>query len=541
MLKANPSSIQRLISLWSVATGILVIYFLMGCSSALSSMHSGLVAVDDARTAQVEVQQLQIVIEEGRTSVAALLANGDLSMLPQQPDYDELLKDLLPRLPPSEASELSTEVKQEAARMATLLARAQNGNLQQARDDFATQVDSTTALDDHLLRLSSGFDQAVVEQNRSQASFQPLVVLFLLGGLGLGALICWRVSAELNARLQPLNDCSALALRMGEGDFSAPLPVVRYQDEVGAVTNVLGGCFRRLRDLSQRGQSLALEIATLSNRVLETSRHQSATAALESQIAQEAADELDELTRSAGEMLTLSQEVIQRARVTEASTRSGLQAVQDTVRSVGTTLEQLQAVGDIAVALSENTRIIGDVVTMINDISDRSNIVAINASILAAATGMEGKSFAVVAREMKTLADQSKDASAGVRGILKNIERGIQTCAHLTEEAVNQGKSTGAATDDSDVTIRRLAENIKNSLQTFQEAVQATQGQHESCGKVAQSLARLQSSCSDSTRGARELEAAAQEMHEVAARLVTLMSIYKQAAKRPDGDCAGSG
>lgn len=540
MLKAaNPSSIQRLISLWSVATGILVIYFLMGCSSALSSMRAALNAVSEARKAQVELQQVEIVVQEQRTHVGALLAMGDLSMPPQEPDYDELLEDLLPRLAPGEASELNTEIKQEASRMSELLARAQNGNLQQARSDFSSQVDSTTKLDEHLLSLTSGFDGVVAEQEQNLKSFQILVMLFLLGGLGLGALICWRVSAELNARLQPLNDCSALALRMGEGDFSVALPAIRYRDEVGAVTDVLGGCFRRLRDLSHRGQSLALEIATLSDRVLDTSRHQSAAAALEAQIAQEAADGVDDLTRSAGEMLSLSQEVIQRARVTEASTRSGLQAVQDTVRSVGTTLEQLQAVGDIAVALSENTRIIGDVVTMINDISDRSNIVAINASILAAATGTEGKSFAVVAREMKTLADQSKDASAGVRGILKNIERGIQTCAHLTEEAVNQGKSTGAATDDSDITIRRLAENIKNSLLTFQETVKATQGQHESCGKVAQSLARLQSSCSDSTRGARELEAAAQEMHEVAARLVTLMSIYKQAPARTDCDKSG--
>ena len=529
------ASIQRLIGLWSVASVFLVVYFMVIPTLALIHIQDLMKGIARDRQNQLLVQDLQVAVQTDRARIATMLASGYFDAQTQRPDYQALLAPLLPVVTPEDASSLDQEVRAETERLQKLITMARNGRHQEAVDVLAAGADTST-LDGHLNGLAQNFESSIGAQNKSLKGFQPLLFVLMVVGLGLGLAIGWRVRTELNARLVPLVDCSSVAQRMGEGDFSVSVPPVRYRDEVGSVTEALGGCYRRLRDLSRRGQLLALEIATLSSRVLETSRHQSAAANVESQIAQEAADGLDELARGAGEMVKLSQEVIQRARVTEASTRSGLQAVQDTVRSVGTTLEQLQAVGDIAVALSENTRIIGDVVSMINDISDRSNIVAINASILAAASGMEAKSFAVVAREMKTLADQSKDASAGVRGILKNIERGIQTCAHLTEEAVNQGKSTGASTDDSDITIRRLAENIKTSLLSFQDTVNATQGQQEACGRVAQSLARLQNSCGDSVRGARDLETLADDLHRSANQLVSMMSIYKQSPEKADLD-----
>lgn len=62
----------------------------------------------------------------------------------------------------------------------------------------------------------------------------------------------------------------------------------------------------------------------------------------------------------------------------------------------------------------------------------------------------------------------------------------------------------------------------------------ATQAQQEGCSRVAQSLARLQSSCADSVRGAKELELAADEMHKTASKMVSLMSLYKQAPDRKE-------
>lgn len=503
------------------------------CYLGARYIQEGRRAIGEARANQLLVQRLNLAVEADREQTSTMLATGEVERTPENYDYEAFLKELTPLITPEDAGDLKKEVKAETDRLNEIKGMAQSGQLAAARARLAESVDGST-LDGHLDGLYRSFESTIAAREKELSALEWQLAVVMVFGMLLGLAIGRVVSVELNKRLVPLSECSLLAARMGEGDFSQHVPPVRYRDEIGSVTEAFGGCYRRLRDLSHKGQLLALELSVLANRVLENSRQQTAAVTSESMIAQEAADGLDEIGRGAGQMISLSEEVIQRARVTEASTRSGLQAVQDTVRSVGTTLEQLQAVGGIAVALSENTRIIGEVVSMINDISDRSNIVAINASILAAASGMEAKSFAVVAREMKSLADQSKDASAGVRGILKNIERGIQTCAHLTEEAVNQGKSTGAATDDSDITIRRLAENIKNSLQSFQETVNLTQGQQETCGRVAQSLARLQSSCSDSMRGARELESSAEELQKVAARMVTLMSVYKQAPDREE-------
>ncbi|MCJ2023066.1 methyl-accepting chemotaxis protein, partial [Methylobacterium sp. J-067] len=105
------------------------------------------------------------------------------------------------------------------------------------------------------------------------------------------------------------------------------------------------------------------------------------------------------------------------------------------------------------VGVSEKTQAIGEIIESVNDISERTHLLALNAAIEAAAAGESGRSFAVVASEMKLLADQAKAATGQVRAILGEIQRGINTSVMLTEEAV---KRSAVGKTRSDTTQRTI-------------------------------------------------------------------------------------
>src|SRR5690606_10064722 len=100
-----------------------------------------------------------------------------------------------------------------------------------------------------------------------------------------------------------------------------------------------------------------------------------------------------------------------------------------------------------------------------------------NAAIEAAAAGEAGRSFGVVAAEMKMLADQAKTATGQVRSILGEIQRGINSSVMLTEESVKRVAAGKRQTDLAQQTIEEMAESIQISVQTFQQIVASTNQQ----------------------------------------------------------------
>ena len=91
-------------------------------------------------------------------------------------------------------------------------------------------------------------------------------------------------------------------------------------------------------------------------------------------------------------------------------------------------------IAETILALSEQTQQIGDIIATVNDIADQSNLLALNAAIEAARAGEAGKGFAVVAGEVRSLAEQSRQATAQVKEILGDIQKATNTAVMVTEE-----------------------------------------------------------------------------------------------------------
>ena len=161
------------------------------------------------------------------------------------------------------------------------------------------------------------------------------------------------------------------------------------------------------------------------------------------------------------------------------------------------------------VALSEKTQAVGEIISTVNDISERTHLLALNAAIEAAAAGENGRSFAVVASEMKILADQAKDATLQVRSILGDIQRGINSSVMLTEEAVKRVAAGKERTDTTQQTITEISSRVQESVQTFQQIVASTNQQQLGIEQVMGALQNIRQASQQTAAGTRQLDTAA--------------------------------
>src|SRR6185295_7374292 len=165
---------------------------------------------------------------------------------------------------------------------------------------------------------------------------------------------------------------------------------------------------------------------------------------------------MQEVSQSGQQIAERAKQVTITAEAVSIANTSGLDAVQKANHTVEAIHEQAEAVAQNIVALSEKTQMVGDILSTVNDIAEQSHLLALNAAIEAAAAGEHGRSFSVVAGEIKNLAHQAKEATGQVRSILGDIQKGINTSVMLTEEVVKRVGSGKTQSDISERTIRHM-------------------------------------------------------------------------------------
>lgn len=178
-------------------------------------------------------------------------------------------------------------------------------------------------------------------------------------------------------------------------------------------------------------------------------------------------------------------------------------------------------------ALSERTEAISEIIATVNDLSERSHLLALNAAIEAAAAGEHGRSFAVVAAEMKILADQSRDATQNVRAILGDIQRGINTSVMLTEEAVKRVSAGRERTDIAYRTIERMTGGIEEGVHAFQQIVASTNQQQIGIEQVMTALQSIRQASQQTSAGTRNLEVSASNLGKLSKQLLTISARYR--------------
>jgi methyl-accepting chemotaxis protein len=163
----------------------------------------------------------------------------------------------------------------------------------------------------------------------------------------------------------------------------------------------------------------------------------------------------------------------------------------------------------------------------VNDLAEQSNLLAVNAAIEAAKAGEQGKGFAVVAQEVKSLAAQSKQATAQVRSILDDIQKATSAAVVAHErgsKAVEAGVKLSGAVRES---IRALADSIEEAAQAATQIAVSAQQQLVGMDQVALAMQSTEQASAQNVACTKQTESAAQHLHELGLKLKHLVKQYQ--------------
>jgi len=204
----------------------------------------------------------------------------------------------------------------------------------------------------------------------------------------------------------------------------------------------------------------------------------------------------------------------------------GQRSVQEILDGMTHIQRQMDMIGINVIKLSEQSQAIGDIIATVTEISDQSNFLAVNASIEAAKAGEFGKGFAVVAHEIHNLAQQSKQATANIRTILTDIQRGVTSTVVSTERGTKTVADAVRLTSNARDAIEVLTRTSADSSQEAIEIATSIQDQVAGMDQISLAIEKIRAAAQKNLETTRKAEKTAEDLHELGVRLKKITEQY---------------
>jgi methyl-accepting chemotaxis protein len=188
---------------------------------------------------------------------------------------------------------------------------------------------------------------------------------------------------------------------------------------------------------------------------------------------------------------------------------------------------RVETIAENILALSAQTQQIGEIIGSVSDIAAQSNMLALNASVEAARAGEQGKGFAVVAAEVRSLAEQSRQATSQIKSILLDIQDGINSTVMATEEGtkvVDEGLTMTARTGEA---IKQLTEAIDEASQTAMQVQAGGRQQATGVDQIALAMQNINQATAQALSSTRQTEEAAKDLDRLSRRLEEIVERYQ--------------
>jgi twitching motility protein PilJ len=282
-----------------------------------------------------------------------------------------------------------------------------------------------------------------------------------------------------------------------------------------------------LRSLVARINATAELVTNASTKAQSTSSSLLAASEQQSREIRETGEAVLQMARQINDVSKSAAESAQVARSSLSAAQEGSRAVENAISGMNGIRDQIQDTAKRIKRLGESSQEIGEIVELISDITEQTNVLALNAAIQAASAGEAGRGFTVVAEEVQRLAERSAEATKQIAALIRTIQTDTQDAVAAMERST-QGVVEG--TKLSDAAGRALVDigQVSRQLAQLIERISATtQQQADSAGTVAQSIQRILLVTEQTSEGTQQTAGSIRQLSELAEELKSSVSRFK--------------
>lgn len=322
---------------------------------------------------------------------------------------------------------------------------------------------------------------------------------------------------------QSLLGVAGMAKKIAEGDLTVKVTTQSEKDILG---NSLAAMVEGLRKINREIREGVQVLGASASEILAATTQVAAGAGQTATAVAETTTTVEEVKQTAELANRKAKHVSDTAQKTAQISEDGRKSVETSIEVMNRIHRQMESIADSIVQLSEQSRAIGEIISTVNDLAEQSNLLAVNAAIEAAKAGEQGKGFAVVAQEIKSLAEQSKQATAQVRTILNEIQKATSAAVMATEKGsktVDAGVQQAANAGES---IRLLAHSVEEAAQAATQIAASSQQQLAGMDQVAFAIENILQASTQNAASTKQAENVAHNLHELGQKLKETVEQY---------------
>jgi len=330
------------------------------------------------------------------------------------------------------------------------------------------------------------------------------LALMSLVGMGVVSIRETRRNQEDTQRQSDQNQVAILRLLdeiadLADGDLAASATVT--EDFTGAIADAINYAIDQMRSLVSAINETAVQVSSAAQEtqatamhLAEASEHQAQEIAGASAAINEMAVSIDQVSANASESSAVAERSV-------AIANKGAEVVQATINGMDNIREQIQETSKRIKRLGESSQEIGDIISLITDIADQTNILSLNAAIQASMAGDAGRGFAVVADEVQRLAERSAAATKQIEALVKTIQNDTNEAVISMEQTTTEVVRGARLAQDAGVALEEIETVSKNLAELIQNISNAARQQASSAGHISNTMNVIQEITSQTSAG----------------------------------------
>lgn len=398
----------------------------------------------------------------------------------------------------------------------------QAGNAMMAEFDSAAEALHVSLA--ALVQRASDEKRAMLQEQHATTQNASRTVLIV--AIGLGVLMLGGLLLMLRA-LQPLPALTAAALRVADNDLTGAMPQLDARDEVGslaaAIAAMQGKLVRRVQEIAAVSQQVYSAVETMT----AVADHTRSAAERERSETDQVATAMHEMTATVHEVARNTAAAAGAAQQADSEVASGNRVVRDTIRSIETLADEVRKGADVIGRLEDHSDNIGAVLDVIKGIAEQTNLLALNAAIEAARAGEQGRGFAVVADEVRTLAQRTQKSTQEIQEMIEKLQQGARDAVQVMNQSRTQAEASVAQATQAGRSLDTIHGAVSTIHDMSTQIASAAEEQSSVAEEINRSIVNISHIVEQSADGVEQTARASEQLGRLAEQLQSVVQRFK--------------
>ncbi len=378
-----------------------------------------------------------------------------------------------------------------------------------------------------LYKAQDTLQDALLDRLKDRAEAMTAERLLILGMIGvLGLLLVYAFSGIYSAMRRTINEVLMATRQIAQGDLTARIEV-RGKDEmadVGQAVNQMAQAFGASLVQVERSSQSVSEAATRMGLSIERAKHSMSAQQSETE---QVATAINEMTTSVADVAQNTEGAAHAAEHAGKSSSAGLAKMQETRATVEALAEEVERSAQKVSALAQHSQQIGGVVEVIRNIADQTNLLALNAAIEAARAGEQGRGFAVVADEVRTLASRTQNSTEEIRRIIQELQLATTAAVEQMKTGQQRAQACIISADEASTSLDAINDGVEQIVGMNTQIASAAVQQHAVSEDINRNVTGIRNGSVVLMEGIEDNAVTAGELSLLASELRTVVARFR--------------